>query len=1252
MTRAWQTPTTGCGIGVIQGGLHCQYIRDKHRHTARKHQAQFRDYATLMTSSSSVTSTAVTQAREDIQALNLQYNGLCDECDALDITKGSLEADVRALTAQHADLLGLRDTVQADDTHKELLLRRENALGIATAELKTIRDAIDLETHNLQQTQDHHQSLAQTCAQLAEQHTGLVQQLPEVRADVAEARTTLAQLQQDKSSHEAQCCALQAANVQQKAEFARETQGSIIRQDNLQENVASLEDSMKNMQDRKDTLEQELLELIETATQRSTSNAHAWAQTQDQLKMHEAKIIASENEYIEAEERRATQTLHTRENARNEHELACARESALLQDIIITQQERQSAHEAELGAMRAQIDIVQIQLTERVTAKTEMDASLSALETMIAQTQHNHDEQQNALREIISAHETRQERNKSEHQTLTEQLGSAHEQLSGYALSVVEKEAELIALEDVLLKLRSDRIRHDDIAGQNLGQELTKAHEELDLCTLAVSGKQGELVSLEEDLLRLRNVYTLQTQKMQEEGDERAEQTCAEMDSHASLMLENQTEHTALQDDLVQLRGVCVLEQEQMDEQLGQARAQLATYTCAISEKKSDLAGLEDDLVQLRGVCVLEQEQMDEQLGQARAQLGTYTCAIAEKKSELAGLEDDLLQISADVEREMAATNAQKTIQLADISALVCEKQSELNALVTEAQQMRSTLDVEKTLTYAQFEVQKEAYQSTIDIAQTDLMHVEATLQQTRTDRDRETALQTQLALDLSSLRQQLAEQNSTPAEQQDDVAQLGVDVLSFNGPEEQNIMLAELPLEHLVDSKESSHTVNTAELCNPSTASTQLEYETVLHDIQDKIALGTIELQSLLDQVEEQRVIVLSATVESIQRNTLVDDNEFENMLLDIPDTPASPECLSALNLCGHGANTLETNLPLESTLIELEELILVASRRLDQAKLDVTALEDQIGRGVLEKDTLESQKTLAMAEVQHLQDQSTVLKDECAELSSTAAEHTTVLEHLKQHTLQLEQRDAAWEQESVSRRALEKTMAEELEAVQHNTIVAQEQYSQVRTELEAVQLDKEQAENELELLQQEAATTQELHVQIQTDVKNLRDETAHVATQLSKTRADLKTSSGALQAHRLQKDEMLIIQETEKTNHVAASTRQLSQFNEIQASIAFMAENKQKLVQSIELLSASHDDYVQKLDKIQRYGSSFDTALQQLRGNMHLRKNSAEFQVCVETMLNLFSNFLDWFENTFTAGLYNFSVVLLNSQTGEDDE
>ena len=567
-----------------------------------------------MRSSSSAASTAVTQEQDDIEALNLQYNGLCDECGALDITKGSLEADVRALSEQHADLLRLRDTIPTDDKHRELLLRRETALGAPTAELKTIRDAIDLETHNLQQTQDHHQKLAQTCAQLADEHTGLVQQLPGVLADLEEARTTLAQVQQERSDHEEQCCALQAANVRRKAEFATENEACIMRQDNLQKEVASLENNMKIAQDKNDAIEQELLELSETAAQRSISNAHELEKTQEQLQIIQSKIIASGNEYIEAEQRRATQSLHAREDAHNEHELACARESALLQDLITTQQARQSAHDVKLGAMQVQMDIAQVQLAERVAAKTEMDASLFALETVIEQIQHGRDEQQNAFREIISAHETRQDRNKAEHQTLTEQLDSVHEQFSGYALSVVEKEAELIAMEDVLLKLRSDRIRHDDTVGQQLGQELSNAREELELCTLAVSGKQTELVSLEEDLLRLRNVYALQKEKMQEETDGRAEQTCAELGSHASLVLENQAELATLQDDLMRLRGVCVLEQEQMQEQFAQARAQLDTYTCAISEKQTELAGLEDDLLQISSDMEREMVETNHQI--------------------------------------------------------------------------------------------------------------------------------------------------------------------------------------------------------------------------------------------------------------------------------------------------------------------------------------------------------------------------------------------------------------------------------------------------------------------------------------------------------------------------------------------------------------------------------------------------------------------------------------------------------------
>jgi len=728
-----------------------------------------------MKSSSSAASPAVTQAQDDIQALNLQYNGLCDECDALDITKGNLEAEVRALSEQHADLLRLRDTIPTD------------VLGAATTELKTVRDAIDLETHNLQQTQDRHQKLAQACAQLADEHTGLVQQLPGVLADLEEARTTLAHVQHERSDHEEQCCALQAANVRRNAEFATENEACNERQDNLQQEVACLENNMKIAQDKKCAIEQELLELSETAAQRAISNAHALQKTQEQLQTIQTKIAASESEYIEAVQHRATQSLHAREDAHNEHELASARESALLQDLITTQQARQSEHDVKLGAMQVQMDISQVQLAERVAAKTEMDASLVALETMIEQTQCDHDEQQNALREIISAHETRKDRNNAEHQTLTEQLDSVHEQLSGYALSVVEKEAELIALEDALLKLRSDRIRHDDTVGQQLGQELTSAREELELCTFAVSGKQTERASLEEDLVRLRNVYALQKEKMQEETDGRGEQTCAELGRHASLVLENQAE----------------------------------------------LAALQDDLVRLRGVCVLEQAQMQEQLALARAQLDTCSCAISEKQTELAGLEDDLLQISGNMEREMVEINTQKTIQLAGVSAAMLEKQGEFDALAIEVHQMRSDLDAEKTLTHAQFGIQKAEYQLVLDTAQADLMQLETTLQQTRTDLDLETGLQTQSAVELDSLRHQLARQNSVLAEQQDEFARLDADLLRVtNELDERSMMLAALPLPHLVGSTASSDTADTGELCNPIAASTQLGYETVLQDI------------------------------------------------------------------------------------------------------------------------------------------------------------------------------------------------------------------------------------------------------------------------------------------------------------------------------------------------------------------------------------------------------------------------------------
>ena len=54
----------------------------------------------------------------------------------------------------------------------------------------------------------------------------------------------------------------------------------------------------------------------------------------------------------------------------------------------------------------------------------------------------------------------------------------------------------------------------------------------------------------------------------------------------------------------------------------------------------------------------------------------------------------------------------------------------------------------------------------------------------------------------------------------------------------------------------------------------------------------------------------------------------------------------------------------------------------------------------------------------------------------------------------------------------------------------------------------------------------------------------------------------------------------------------------------------------------------------------------MNQLRASMHMHTHSAEFHVSIGAILDLFGNFLDWFESTFTALLYDFSCLLLNSR------
>ena len=167
------------------------------------------------------------------------------------------------------------------------------------------------------------------------------------------------------------------------------------------------------------------------------------------------------------------------------------------------------------------------------------------------------------------------------------------------------------------------------------------------------------------------------------------------------------------------------------------------------------------------------------------------------------------------------------------------------------------------------------------------------------------------------------------------------------------------------------------------------------------------------------------------------------------------------------------------------------------------------------------------------------------------------------------------------------------------------------------------------------------------------LQDQIRAANTTLNETQTDLETTKLDLESTQIQYKERVTQYEADTTLYNTQSEQQLAHYNEMQANVDemqanvnSMLENKHNIVQSIELLSLSYGEYTQKLDKIQRYSSGLNMAMNQLRGSIDLRKNSAEYHASMEEMLDLFSNFLDWFECTFTTKLYDFSCLLLNSQ------
>jgi len=167
-----------------------------------------------------------------------------------------------------------------------------------------------------------------------------------------------------------------------------------------------------------------------------------------------------------------------------------------------------------------------------------------------------------------------------------------------------------------------------------------------------------------------------------------------------------------------------------------------------------------------------------------------------------------------------------------------------------------------------------------------------------------------------------------------------------------------------------------------------------------------------------------------------------------------------------------------------------------------------------------------------------------------------------------------------------------------------------------------------------------------IQTQTLTAQAQTLELAGQLTQTSQDLQATTGKLVLCRA---EGIALVESNYVAQAAVRTALLKQNDlllETQSSIDLMGENKHTLLRSIYALRASRDEHSLKLRQIHCHGNTVDLAMTELRSSMRLRHSSPEFQIKIETVLDLFGNFLDWFEGTFTVVLYDFTCVLQNSR------
>jgi len=260
-----------------------------------------------------------------------------------------------------------------------------------------------------------------------------------------------------------------------------------------------------------------------------------------------------------------------------------------------------------------------------------------------------------------------------------------------------------------------------------------------------------------------------------------------------------------------------------------------------------------------------------------------------------------------------------------------------------------------------------------------------------------------------------------------------------------------------------------------------------------------------------------------------------------------------------------------------------------LQEVHTDIVALVDSVG----------NQRDDANAAMLH-QQQHTSMCDELCDLQSRigAARDELVSKNANLMTLQQHNTRLAQEETRLQAENLEmSTTLQEIQTViaQHESIsealsdAIEEQRTTLRDAENAVSVSQHQntaksdemieMQQKTEALQKKYSKSQKGLAKVQLQTKEATEAHAIIQARIEQDSAEVLSTQNDLEQSVLELEAALVDHEAETARHLVQQAQQVAQCNEMQTSVDSLMHNKQKIIESIEVLSLSNAEYEQKL-------------------------------------------------------------------------